>query len=283
MANLRTRLLALALFAGLNLSPSAAPAQAPSSPPSRPLAWTDWADLALSAPVVIAATATDVDRLSKRETADLSAGQGRVLVRAALTAALKAPGVLPAEAAWHWEGAVDRRGRPPFAKKDPVIVFGQPLTGGGNPAVQPLRLVARHAQQPWTADSEALVRDVLKQALAPGAAGLMVTGLRDGFHSKGDIPGTSESQFFLATEGGSPLALVVRRAADSAAQVLVASGEIVDRAAAVRPRTLLWRGMACGMPAMLPEALAADAELVTDYAFARAEIGACGRTVDPAG
>jgi hypothetical protein len=55
----------------------------------------------------------------------------------------------------------------------------------------------------------------------------------------------------------------------------------VDRAAAVEPRTLTWRALACGLPAELPPSLAADAALRADYAFARESIGPCGRRLSP--
>jgi hypothetical protein len=276
------RIAAAMVFAVL---PATAPADAQvQAPPPIALAWTDWADLALAAPVVLAGTLTDVERASRKESADLPPGEGRAIVRAGLTAALKAPGLLPAEAAWRWEGAVDARRRPPFAPKAPVLVFGEPLSGGGNPAVQPLRLVARHGQQPWSPAAEAIVRDILRQAQALGKAGSgaqapMVTGVADGFRTTGDVPGVSESQFFLTSADGVPLTLLVRRAPGTGPQVMVATGELVDRARPVAPRTLLWRGLACGLPGGLPAALAADAGLVSDYALARASIGACGRTV----
>lgn len=250
----------------------------------RPLSWTDWADLSLAAPVVIRATVNRVDRLSRREAPDVPAGEVRALVRANLSAALKAPSVLPAEAAWRWQGAADSRGRPPFAKDAAdVLVFASPLSGGADPAVQPLTLVGPAGQQPWDAAADAMVRDILRQALVPGATGLMVTGVRDAFHSDGEVEGAAESQFFLRTEGGAPLTLVVTRAPGRTSEVRVATGELVDRAQPVQPRTLLWRGLACGMPAQLPQALADTSELQRDWALARTRIGPCGRTLPQGG
>ena len=255
----------------------AAPAQPQA--PAIPLSWTDWADLALLSPVVIRATVNRVDRLSKKEAPDVPPGDVRALVRADLAAALKSPGVLPAEAAWRWQGPADAKGRVPFGKKADVLLFAAPLSGGADPSVQPLALSGVSGQQPWSAEGEAVVRDVLRQALKPGAAGLMVTGLRDAFHAEGEIAGTSESQFFLRTEGGAPLTLVVTRAPGVPAQVRVATGDLVDGAQSVQPRTLLWRGLACGMPARLPAAFSGSAALAADWALAQRAIGACGRTL----
>lgn len=249
--------------------------------------WTDWADLALASPVVLSVVTNDIDRLSKRDAPDVPAGEVRAIVRAGLTAAIRAPGVLPAEAAWRWQGPADARGRAPIARGARYLVFGSPLSGGGDPAVQPLALTGSAALQPWSAEGEAIVREVLTRGLTRTAGGrvraMMVTGVRDGFRTEGDVPGTSESQFFLEASDGLPLALVVRRAPGAEPQILAATGELVDRAQPVQPRTLLWRGLACGMPAALPDALAGNAGLADDYALARATIGSCGRRLAPDG
>lgn len=187
--------LLLAVYPG-----STARAQIPPLPP--PLSWTDWADLVVASPVILAATIEDVSRLGRKEAPDVPAGDVRALVEAKLTAALRSPSVLPAAAAWLWQGPADAKGRPPFRKPEQLLVFGSPMRGGSDAGVQPLRLSAPHAQQPWSAASEATVRAILVEALRPESQGLMVTAVKDAFRSEGDIPDYSESQFFLATEGG---------------------------------------------------------------------------------
>lgn len=239
--------------------------------------WTDWADLALASPVVLRVEVGRVDRLSRREAPDLPAGDVRAIVRAGLKAAIRAPGVLPAEAAWHWQGPADPRGRVPIRRGAPLLVFAQALGGGGDPAVQPLKLVEPGGQQPWSAEGEAIVRDVLTQALSPMARVMLATGVKDAFRSEGDVAGASESQFFLEATDGRPLTLLVTRKPGAKPVVRVATGDLVDRAQPVGPRNLLWRGLACGMPASLPAPFAANPGLAEDYAFARADIGACGR------
>lgn len=257
---------------------------APVAPQVGPVpGWTDWADLALASPVVLSVVTSDIDRLSKRDAPDVPPGQVRAIVRADLTAAIRAPGVLPAEAAWRWQGPADARGRAPIPKGARYLLFAEPLTGGSDPAVQPLKLTGSAAMQPWSAEAEATVRAVLTEAMGGKARAMLVTGVRDGFRTAGDVPGASESQFFLDASDGRPLTLVVTREAGAQPRVTAATGELVDRAQPIRPRTLLWRGLACGMPDALPDALAADAELAADYALARAAIGACGRRLSADG
>lgn len=248
-------------------------------PAQAALSWTDLADLALAAPVVLSAEVRSIDRLGPRSAPDVPPGEVRALVEAGLTSVLKAPAVLPAGAAWLWQGEADRRGRPPFAKQAPVLLFARPLAGGADPAVQALALVAPHAQQPWSAETDAAVRAILRQAQT-GSVGL-VTAVVDAAHSAGEVDGASESQMFLSTEAGRPLTLIVRRAAGAPPLLLAATGELVSTAGPVERRTLLWRALACGLPEALPPALAADPALERDYRFARQSLGACGRTVAP--
>ncbi|MCG2841333.1 hypothetical protein L6Q21_10105 [Sandaracinobacter sp. RS1-74] len=259
----------------------AVPGEAQILHPGAEIGWTDYADLALASPVVLVGAVDRVDRLSKKDAPDVPPGQVRALVQAKLQTALKAPSLLPEGAAWLWQGAAGAKGRPPFAREDRLLVFARPMAGGARPEVQALQLVSNAGQQPWTVEAEAQVRAILKEAQQPGALGLMVTGVADGFHTQGDVPGTSESQFFLRTEGGRPLTLVVRRSPGREPEVRASAGDLVERAVPIQPRTLLWRALACGLPAELPPALAGQEGLAGDYRLAREAIGACGRTLPP--
>lgn len=243
-----------------------------------PLSWTDWADLALASPAVLIVTTEKTSKLSRKTAPDVPTNEIRVLVEARLTAALKAPGLLPARAEWLWQGAPDARGRAPFAKADPLLMFGFPVPGSTSPDVQQFRLSRPHAAHPWTPEADRIVRDILADAALPGNAGLMVTAVTDGFHSAGTIAGQSESQFFLATESGQPATIVVQRAPDLPVQIMLATGDVIDRATSVAPQSLRWRALACGLPAALPEKLAAAPDLAADYAAALASLGPCGRT-----
>jgi len=281
--NPRTVAAALLLAANLTGPAAAQPARPtqPAVPPARPAveqpSWTDWADLALAAPIVLIADVRRVNRLGRRATPDVPPGEVRALIEGDLRTVLKAPGVLPAGAAWLWQGPADARGRPTVSRGERVLLFAQPLSGGRDPATQPVALFARHGQQAWTPEAEAIVRAILTEALQPGLARLAVTGIQDAFWTEGDVPGQSESQFFLSTAEGRPVTLLVRRAPGEAPRVLAATGDLVGAAAPVEPRTLTWRALACGLPTELPAHLAARAELRADYALARASLGACWR------
>lgn len=235
--------------------------------------------MALASPAVIVATIDKAGKLSRRIAPDVPTGEVRALMEAELKAALKAPAVLPARAEWLWQGPADPRGRPPFGAGTPVILFAEPVSGSRNAEVQQLRLIRADAMQRWTPEAEAMVRAILIEATRPGAAGLMVTRVSDGFHSEGTVAGQSESQFFLATEGGSPATLVVQRMPGQPPSITLATGEVIDRATPIVPQTLRWRALACGLPPVLPDQLTNVAGLADDYAAARLSLGDCGRRV----
>ena len=249
--------------------------------PPAAASWTDLADLALAAPVVLVGNIRAVDRIGGRDATDVPPGQVRALIEMDLAAALKAPAVLPARAAWLWQGRAAQRNRPPFAKGQPLLLFGRVLEGGGRPEVQAMALISPHGQQPWSAEAEAAVRAVLAANLKPGGGARMVTAVSDAARVEGTVEGVSESQFFLATDVGRPMTLVVRRTPGRGPQVLMATGELVDRAGPIERQTLEWRALACGMPRQLPARLAGDAGLAADYAAALQAIGACGRLLTP--
>lgn len=244
------------------------------------VSWTDLADLVLASPAVLVVEVTDVSRLSSRAAPDVPVGQVRALVEGRLQAALRAPGLLPARAEWLWQGTPDARRRPPFGKTSRQLLFASPVTGGPSPDVQQLRLVSPHGQQPWSIGTEAAVRELLLAARDPAAA-MMVTGIADAQHGTGTVAGAGESQFFLTTDSGRPLVLMVARQPGADPRVTVATGELTGGARAVEPRTLLWRALACGLPESLPGRLDAQPALMADLATARAAIGPCGRTVTP--
>lgn len=241
------------------------------------LSWSDIVDLTLAAPVVIHARTDNIRRISNNIAHDVPAGEVRVLVEAKLQAALKAPEALAASAAWQWQGPAAARKTPPFARDDMVIAFLRRAGHSGD--VWQYQLVAPHAQLPWTPELESDVRGILREARNPQNQGLMVTGVSDGFRTEGTVHGQSESQFFLTTIGGRPLTLNVLRQPEFLPTVTLATGDMVDKGQPVRPRTLGWHALACGLPAELPARLAEVPGLNDDYILAQTAIGPCGRTI----
>ena len=140
---------------------------------------------------------------------------------------------------------------------------------------------------PWDPATEAQLRAILTELVKPGAPPA-ITGIANGFHVPGTLPGEGETQLFLNTRTGEPVSLTILTAADGSRRWAAAFGEIVDGSAAVPARgTLAWYRLACGLPRTLPlNKLAGTApedrrKAASDYAIVLGALGECTRTRKP--
>jgi hypothetical protein len=246
----------------------------PSAPAADRLAGTaDIADLALASPVIVRATITAARPLGRRDAPDVAPGRARMLVTAAVSNVLVAPGGLGASLQWLWDAPLDARGRPPRAKGLDVLAFLAPPGADGG-----TRLMSRRGQQDW----DPALADQVRTLVTAARSGTVpvIKGVSNGFRAVGTVPGESESQFFLNTQDGKPATLIVQNRPGEVQRVLLARGDIIDDSAErVQPGTLLWYRLACFLPASLPAAEGgSDPALAKDWRDALASLGPCGRT-----
>lgn len=241
-----------------------------------PVAATSFADLAtlsLAAPVVIRATIYKAERLKPRDAPDVAPGNARILVSAATTTAIVAPGEVPPRITYLVDVPLDARGKPPQLLRTDNLLFLR-----ADPAVSgQYALVDAHGQIDWTPDADAAIRAVLT-AKRSGTVPV-ITGITSAFRVPGAVPGEAESQFFLSTADGKPVSLVVLTRPGQARRLSIALGDVIDDAAAgVAPATLLWYRLACFLPKTPPATSDAGADVVDDYRFVLSSLGPCGRT-----
>lgn len=278
-------ILAMLLFLGAYLA--ADPAIAQSRPPraavvlpspvpvsDRLNSYSDVAELALASPVIVRASIIRTVRITGPAAAGVAAGRTRLLVTAAISNVLVAPGALTGSLQWLWDAPTDAQGRIPAANGLDMLVFlARPTAAGGT------RLMSRRSQQIW---DPALSDRVLALAGAARSGSVpVIGGVSNGFRAEGTVPGESESQYFLVTADARPLTLIVQYRPGEKRRVLLAQGDIVDDSAAakVQPETLLWYRLACFLPAALPaEAGGDDPALARDWRGALDSIGPCGKT-----
>lgn len=240
--------------------------------PAAAASFADLATLSLAAPVVVRATVIKAERLGARDAPGVAPGAARLLVTATTTAAIVAPADVPPRLSFLVDVPLDVRSRPPRIAGRDVLLFVRAGDAAGQYA-----LVNARAMLDWSAADDAVVRAVLtedRRGTVP-----VVTGVASAFRVPGAVPGEAESQFFLTTRSGKPVSLVVLTRPGEARRLSVALGEVIDDAAAgVRPGTLLWYRLACGLPAKLPATLDPAADVADDYGFVIASLGPCGRT-----
>jgi len=282
----RLRLLATCLFFAANTGfpgvGSASMAQQPASSLSDGQAgwvYSDIADLATVAPVVVKGTITEVVFLKPAQSAGVPQGYRRAYIKAKANGLIRGDGGVAPVLAYLYDVPIDSRGKPLKLKKRQVILFARPGTRPGE-----IQLVTPGAQVDWSPANESTARSVVSELLAAKAPPKII-GLGDAFHVAGTVQGESETQIFLKTDSGEPVSLSIVRRPGQDAQWAVALGEIVDEAAdSPKPNTLLWYRLACGLPATLPSAsvrtlAVPDAEAArADYRLVIERLGPCGRS-----
>lgn len=260
------------------------------APATSPFSYADLADLATAAPMLLHARIHSAAPLKPAQAPGLAAGQARFYVQADVVSLIRGAGPLAARISYLVDLPLDARGKPvKLKKKQPVLLFARPVAGtsAGNNSTSSVRLVAPDAQLLWDPATEAQLRAILTEAVKPGAPPA-ITGIANGFHVPGTLPGEGETQLFLDTKTGEPVSLTILTAADGSRRWAAAFGEIVDGSAAVPARnTLAWYRLACGLPRQLPLGkLAGTApedrrKAASDYGVVLGALGECTRTRKP--
>lgn len=248
-------------------------AMAAAQPATPAPGYADLADLTLAAPVIVRATVTRTERIADRDSPGLAPGKARLLVTADTAASIVAPGAVPARQQWLWDAPLDARGKVPKLKGETVIAWLTVADAAGNS-----RLVAPDGQRLWDEATATRLRSIATEAKSGKVPA--ITGVTNGFRAEGTVPGEAESQFFLSTGDGKPAALIVQSRPGESARVAISRSDVIDESAeAVKPGTLLWYRLACGLPATLPAgAGGGDAALAADWRLALTALGPCGRS-----
>jgi hypothetical protein len=250
------------------------------------LTYADLADLGAGAPVVAQLRVKSVDRLNAREATTVRAGFTRFEIEAEVVALIRGTAGLPAQVRYLVDLPNDSRGRPPR------ITRRSEYLGMATRVPKPpeeLRLITADAMVPYSAAAAEMLRAIVREASGADAPPRII-GIGRAFSVPGNLPGESETQFFLLTADQRPISLSVLRRPGEQVRWSVALGEIVDEGAGPpRPNTLLWYRLACTLPAQLPadalsEAAPEEARTIqADYRVVMDGLGPCARTRTPRG
>ncbi len=292
MRRFHTAILACSLGIGCCFPMPLLAQSAPSfaSETASPYSYADIADLATAAPMAIYARIHKAVVLKDDRAPDLSSSLARFYVEADVISLIRGRGPLAASIAYLVDLPRQPNGKPPkLKKKQPVLLFARPApaSGPGSAATGTVRLISPDAQLNWDPSTESRLRAILAELVKPGAPP-EITGIANGFHVAGTLPGEGETQLFLNTTSGEPVSLSILTKADGSRHWAAAFGEIVDESAAVPARdTLAWYRLACGLPRKLPLSKLAGtaapdrAKAADDYSYVLAALGSCPRTRTP--
>src|SRR5690606_33725930 len=198
-----------------------------------PYSYADLADLAVAAPMAIHARIRKAAALKPEQAPGLAAGHVRFFIEADVVSLIRGSGPLAARISYLVDLPLAANGKAPKLKsKQPVLIFARPVASGTTTDTGSVRLVAPDAQLAWDPATEARLRAILTELVKPGAPPA-ITGIANGFHVPGTLPGEGETQLFLNTATGDPVSLTVITAADGSRRWAAAFGEIVDGSAPV--------------------------------------------------
>lgn len=276
MHNLRTLYTMATALTMIFAVPGQGAAAAETTTASAQLSYADLADLTLAAPVIVRATITRSERISDKDSPGLKPGRARLLITAAVDAAIIAPGAIPASLSWLWDAPLDPRGKTPKPKGQPILAWLDTPAADGKS-----RLISALALQPFDAATETRTRSIATEARSGTVP--IITGVSNGFRADGTVKGESESQFFLTAADGKGLTMVVTARPGEPRRIAVARGDVIDESATiVKPETLLRYRLACFLPVQLPaKSGGGNPALAADWRAAITSLGPCGRTTTP--
>lgn len=247
------------------------------APPA--LTYADLADLADPAQSVIRAQIRKQAVVPAERAPGLAPGFARLYIEARTAALLKGSDPVGESLRYLVDVPLQADGKAPKLTKQDVILFTRAAEG------QPgeIALTGPRAQIAWSQDVEDRLRPILAELSQPDARPTVVA-VREALSVAGNLTGESETQFFLSTKSRELVSITVVRRPGMAAVWGVAWDEIVDQAASPpQPGTLEWYRLTCFLPVVLPREanISSDAgsrvRAEADYAFVRAELGACPR------
>lgn len=244
--------------------------------PAPALTYADLADLAIGAPVVAHVRVRSADRLEAELAPNVPAGHRRFLVEAEVVALIRGAGGIDGRVGY----VVDLPGDSRLRRRSEWLVIARRVPNRPGQ----LQLAAPDAQIPYTAENADRLRAILRDSAAQNAPA-RITGIGRAFHVPGNLPGESETQFFLQTANERPISLSVLRRPGEEPRWAVALSEMVDEAAAPPvPDTLLWYRLACTLPQRLPGDVLRDSggeearAIQSDYRLIVEGLGPCART-----
>jgi hypothetical protein len=245
--------------------------------------YSDLADLADSAGLVIHVSVRSLARVKDERAPGLRSGDGRFYVKAKTRALLFGAQGVGDALGYLVDLPLDSRGKPPLVKKQDMLVFARTIPSRPGE----LQLVGRQAQVRYSDATVARLRPILAELAGPDAPP-PVTGVREIIHVEGDLAGSGETQIFLSTADNSAASITVRRQPGRAADWGVSFSELVAEAGR-KPaaNTLTWYRLACFLPNTLPsrlnlsESAVARQQAIADYRLVLGDLGPCQRTLQP--
>ena len=242
-------------------------------------AYADIADLVVNAPVIVDGKIKKTTKISVQQAVGILPNHQRLLVEADVITLIRGQNGITAKVKFVVDVPKNTRDKFPKLNKQRVFIMADIVKGRPGQ----LQLVRADALVRYSADNDAMVRAIAKEAVLLDAPG-RITGIASAFHSAGTVIGEGETQIFLSTENRQPVSISVVSRPGAPKQWSVSTSELIEETTSTPTRfTLLWYRLACGLPKALPAELVQSGEgenaarAQGDYKFVADALGPCGR------
>lgn len=248
------------------------------SPPS----YDALTNIALESPLVADIIVKKVNSLPASQSVGVPANKKRILIIAELQSLIRARKGLNSEIKFLFDAPLDSRGKIPKLKKLRFLAFGSNVKNNADF----IKLTHIASMIPYTQNANNALRTIIKDIIAEDAP-QKITSISSAFHSPGTIIGEGETQIFLNTETGQPIAISVISKQNQRPKWSASTSEVIDINATEPARnSLLGHRLACGLPNMIDndkiEAASSKdrRKAATDYDYVRSSIGRCNINID---
>ncbi len=239
-------------------------------------------NITLESPLVADIIVTKVKKLPETQTIGVPANRKRILIIAELQSLIRAQKGLNSEIKFLFDAPLDSRGKMPKLKKQRFLVFGSNV----NNRPDFIKLTHTASMLPYSQDDNNVLRNIIRSIIASDAPQKIVS-ISSAFHSPGTIIGEGETQIFLNTEFGQPIAISVVSKRGESQRWSVSTSEVIDINASEPTRnSLLGHRLACGLPNSLSneniEASNAQdrRKAAADYDYVRKALGNCNLNIN---
>lgn len=243
--------------------------------------YDDIMGITLESELVVDIVAKKIKNLPASQTIGVRPDRKRVLIIGEVQSLIRGKNGLNSQVQFLFDAPIDSRGKIPKLKKMRFIAFGRHVTGRSDF----IRLSRTASMLRYSDRINTMVRSSIREAIAANAP-QEITSISSAFHSPGTIIGEGETQIFLNTEFGQPMAISVTSKRGQNRRWSVSTSEVIDiNATEPRRFSLLGYRLACSLPKSLSSSNIESSDqrnrqkAISDYKLVKDSIGPCERNL----
>lgn len=243
--------------------------------------YDDIMGVTLESELVVDIIAKKIKNLPASQSVGVRPDRKRILITGEVQSLIRGKNGLNSQVRFLFDAPIDSRGKIPKLKKMRFIAFGRHVTGRSDF----IRLTRTASMVRYSDRVNTMVRGSIREAIAANAP-QKITSISSAFHSPGTIIGEGETQIFLDTEFGQPMAISVTSRRGQNRRWSVSTSEVIDiNATEPRRSSLLGFRLACSLPRSLnPSIIESNnredrEKALSDYKLIIDSIGPCQRNL----